>query len=112
MSDLKREQKVIDTLKSKFGDKILEAEIQNPRRIHIKVADPEADLKEIIKTARKEGITDMRVAYNRTYEKRLTQAKIDEEVEKRVKEIEDKNKVTVMNTRGSSGRQVLKVKRK
>ena len=41
MSDLKREQKVIDTLKSKFGDKILEAEIQNPRRIHMKVADPD-----------------------------------------------------------------------
>jgi len=41
MSDLKREQKVIDTLKSKFGDKILEAEIQNPRRIHAKVADPD-----------------------------------------------------------------------
>jgi NADH-quinone oxidoreductase subunit C len=40
MSDLKREQKVIDTLKKKFGDKILEAEIQNPRRIHVKVADP------------------------------------------------------------------------
>ena len=41
MSDLKREQKIIDTLKKKFGDKILEAEVQAERRIHVKVADPD-----------------------------------------------------------------------
>jgi NADH:ubiquinone oxidoreductase subunit C len=52
MSDLKREQKVIDTLKKKFGDKILEAEIQNPRRIHVKVADP--DQREIFAFAMQE----------------------------------------------------------
>ena len=41
MSDTKREQKVIDALKSQFGDKILEAEIPALRRVNVKVADPD-----------------------------------------------------------------------
>ena len=40
MSNTKREQKVIDALKSQFGDKILEAKLVGPRRIDVKVADP------------------------------------------------------------------------
>jgi len=41
MSDLKREQKVVDALKSQFGDKLLEVEAVRPRRINVTVADPD-----------------------------------------------------------------------
>ncbi|HUT80218.1 MAG TPA: NADH-quinone oxidoreductase subunit C [Candidatus Bathyarchaeia archaeon] len=40
MSDLKRELKVVDALKSQFGNKILSIEAVNPRRIHMTVPDP------------------------------------------------------------------------
>ena len=38
---LKDEQQIVDTLKSQFGEKILEAEVLRERRIHVKVADPD-----------------------------------------------------------------------
>ena len=38
---LQDEQNIVDTLKSQFGKKILEAEVQQERRIHVKVADPD-----------------------------------------------------------------------
>ncbi len=41
MSDLKREQKVVDALKEQFGDKLLVAEAQLPRRVNVKVANPD-----------------------------------------------------------------------
>ncbi len=75
----------------------------------IKVADPEADSREILETARKEGISDMRIAYNRTYEKRLTQKKIDKEVSKQLKEREEKEKVNVLSQSTPYAREVRKV---
>ncbi|HUU79477.1 MAG TPA: NADH-quinone oxidoreductase subunit C [candidate division Zixibacteria bacterium] len=41
MSKLKDEQEIVNALKSHFGDKILEAEVERVRRIHVKVADPD-----------------------------------------------------------------------
>jgi len=41
MSELKDEKEIVAALKSKFGDKLLEAEIQQERRITAKVADPD-----------------------------------------------------------------------
>ena len=40
MSKLKDEQEIVDALKEKFGDKLLQAEVQDERRITVKVADP------------------------------------------------------------------------
>lgn len=41
MSKLNDEQEIISVLKKQFGDKILEAEVERIRRIHIKVKDPD-----------------------------------------------------------------------
>lgn len=41
MSDLKREQEIVNTLKKQFGDKLLEAKVEYERRISVKVADPD-----------------------------------------------------------------------
>lgn len=38
---LQDEQKIVDTLKSQFGEKILESDVPRERRINIKVADPD-----------------------------------------------------------------------
>ncbi|MEA2070775.1 MAG: NADH-quinone oxidoreductase subunit C [Asgard group archaeon] len=50
MSSLTAEQEVINTLKDHFGDKIHEAEATRPRRIRIKIADP--DQVEVFKYAK------------------------------------------------------------
>jgi NADH-quinone oxidoreductase subunit C len=50
MSDLKREQQVVDALKKQFGDKLLEAEAQLERRVYVKVANP--DHLEVLKFAK------------------------------------------------------------
>jgi NADH-quinone oxidoreductase subunit C len=52
MSDLKREQKVVDALKKQFGDKLLEVEASLPRRVNVKVANPEH--LEVLKFAKEE----------------------------------------------------------
>jgi len=41
MSKLKDENEIVDALKKKFGDKLLQAEVQQERRITAKVADPD-----------------------------------------------------------------------
>ena len=41
MSDLKREQNVVDALKKQFGDKLLEVDTKLPRRVNVKVANPD-----------------------------------------------------------------------
>ncbi len=38
---LQDEQKIVDTLKSQFGKKLLEAKVQRERRIFVKVANPD-----------------------------------------------------------------------
>ena len=41
MSKLKDENEIVAVLKKQFGDKLLEIEVQQERRINAKVADPD-----------------------------------------------------------------------
>ena len=77
--------------------------------VDIKIADPEADWDKVLKTANENQITDMRKAYNLTYEEKLTQKKIDIAVKAKEKEIEEKTKTDVLTSVAPLGRQARKV---
>jgi len=101
-------QKLAD-IKKDTSATVNQAYIQIRDLTKVSATDPEADWDKIIEVARKEGLTDMRKAYNICYQEKLTKKEVDEAVKSAKKDWEEKEKLNVLSTEVPSGRQTRKI---
>lgn len=79
------------------------------------VKDPKMEWREVVKVAQKEGLQDMKKAYNHTYAEKIAKVKEDAiraEYEEKLEKEKEKIKVDVLNEARPEGRKVLRVLKK
>ena len=113
LDDIKKMQleydKKLKSVQDQYAGAMQQGYTQIKELVDIKIADPDADWDKILATARENGITDMRKAYNLTYEETLTKKRIDEAVAAKEKELKEKHEAQVLTAVTPLGRESRKV---